>query len=512
MKLNKILLALIFFLGLSLRLFRLENLPAILNRDEAALAYNALLIQESGKDEWQVQFPLVFKSFGDYKLPGYPYLLAFLFTFLPTNDFMVRLPSAIAGSLLIILAFYFAKEVLRVKNYSALLLSLLVALSPVFFFYSRIAFEANVALLLFVASLFFSFKAKKQYYLAGFLLFLAILTYNTPLLLLPFILPAIIWQNGLKNYKNWLTPIILFTSIFLFGIFNFYALASQKSSITIFNDPSIWQDFAFYRENLPDNLRVIFGNKYVFYAREIWKNFLESFSLDFLVIKGGSHPWHSLPATGHLFHLTYFLALFMFIDLLGELFIASDDKKLGKRNLLFLYLLIISLAPSVVTVDSPHATRSLLFFFLLLCLAVMFLDRLSTVFYKQKKIILLLFFIILATESYFYYSKYFLIYPQKQPASLFTEYKDLLFKAEREHPKEKIAVIDEGGYQYILTAWYLQLASADFFSTIKYQNADAINFYYGERLLNYHFIKSLEDRNNEEKIVIDQKLGLFKYE
>lgn len=512
MKLNKILLVLFFLLGLGLRLIKLDNLPSILNRDEAALAYNAFLIKETGMDEWQAKLPLTFKSFGDYKLPGYPYLLAFLFSFLPNNDFVTRLPSALAGSLLIVLAFYFAKEVLKIKNSSALLLSLLIALNPVFFFYSRIAFEANLALLLFVASLFFSLRTKKNYYLAAILMFLAILTYNTPLLLLPFILPVIIWQDGLKKYKSWLLPLILFMAIFLFGFFNFYALVNQKSGITVFNDQSLWQEFALYRQSVPENLQTVFANKYLFYGKEIGKNFLDSFSLDFLVTKGGTHPWHSLPATGHLFYLTYFLAILMMIDLLGELLISSNDKKLRKRNLLCLYLAIIALAPSVVTVDSPHATRSLFFFFMLACLATIFTDKLTTIFSRQKNIILILIFSILAIENYIYCNKYFLSYPKNQPISLFSEYKKLLFEAENDYPNQEIAVIDEGGYQYILTAWYLKLPSSDFFSTIKYQDADAINFYYGERLLNYHFIKSLADRDSEEKIVLDQKLGLIKYE
>ena len=54
MKSTKILLLVIFFLGLSLRLFNVDKLPSILNRDEAALAYNAFLIKETAQDEWQI--------------------------------------------------------------------------------------------------------------------------------------------------------------------------------------------------------------------------------------------------------------------------------------------------------------------------------------------------------------------------------------------------------------------------------------------------------------------------
>ena len=247
MKSTKILLAIIFLFGLALRLFKIVELPAILNRDEAALAYNALLIKESGLDEWQNHWPLTFKSFGDYKLPGYPYLLALLFNILPSNDFSTRLPSVLAGRLLIKVAFYFAKDVLKVKNKSALLMSFLITISPVFFFYSRMAFEANLALLFFVSSLYFLFKNKASFFLGAVFLFLAVLTYNTALLLLPFLLPVLIYKIGWRQKKQWFKPVFLLLLILLWGVFSFYTLATQKSAITIFNDTTTWENFAIYR-------------------------------------------------------------------------------------------------------------------------------------------------------------------------------------------------------------------------------------------------------------------------
>lgn len=100
---------LVICLAVLLRVVDLANIPSILNRDEAALAYNAYLIKETSMDEWQVKRPFLFKSFGDYKLPGYPYLLAVLFNFLPINDLVAKLPSVLAGVGLVILAFFWGK-------------------------------------------------------------------------------------------------------------------------------------------------------------------------------------------------------------------------------------------------------------------------------------------------------------------------------------------------------------------------------------------------------------------
>jgi hypothetical protein len=50
--------------------------PPGYHRDEAALSYNAYTISTSLRDEDGAFLPLFFRSFGDYKSPLYPYVLA----------------------------------------------------------------------------------------------------------------------------------------------------------------------------------------------------------------------------------------------------------------------------------------------------------------------------------------------------------------------------------------------------------------------------------------------------
>lgn len=514
MQIKNFALLLIIGLAFFLRFLELSVLPGVLNRDEAALAYNAYLLKETGRDEWQVSWPLTLKSFGDYKLPGYPYLLAGLFNFLPLSDLLVRLPSALAGVFLVVLAYFFAINILKVRQISALIMSLLVAISPVFFFYSRIAFEANLALLLFTLAIYFFLHPQSRPILAGLLLFLAVLTYNTPLLLLPFLIPVLIFHHNPKQLKKWLLPTLILLLIFAFGLINFFALASQKSAITIFSDQGVWEAYAAYRSNFAGVWQTLLGNRYVFYAQLIWQNLVQSFSIHFLVQNGGSHPWHSLPGYGHLFYSVYFLAVFMLVDFLGELviFIFDRNYKLTKNHLIWLYLTLAALAPSVVTVDSPHATRSLFFFFMLLCLATLFFDKLLRIFPDKKMFFSLIFLGLLLLEGGIYFKSYFGNYQKQQPESLYVKYPEYLKAAAAKHPEQATAVIDGGGYQYILTAWYLRVPAAEFFATMKYQDRDNINFHYGEALLNYRFIKDVSDRSEQEKVVIDPKLGITTYE
>jgi len=513
MKTKIIILVIVLSLAAFLRLFQLDELPSILNRDEAALAYNAYLLAENGKDEWQQIWPLTFKSFGDYKLPGYIYTLALLFKLLPLSDFAVRLPSALSGVLLVLVAYKFAVKVLRVQFAAAMIMSLLVAVLPIFTFYSRIAFEANMALFLLVASLYFMLKDKANDLLAVLLLVTAIATYNTPLLLLPFFVPMIIAWRIKKPVKNYLYLVLAMCALGIISFMILRNLQSQKSGITIFADPTTWVKFAMHREKMQGIAQKLFANQYVFYAQMIFFNVINMFDLDFLVRFGGSHPWHSVPFFGHMFYTVYFLSLAMLVDILGELFFKAKEWKkrvLKKEHLLVLYLLFVALAPSVVTVDSPHATRSLLFFFILVCLTTLFVNRLLEVFAKRKDLVLMIVFVLLAVEASVYHYRYFSDYPNQQSKATWVEYKELIQTVEADYPQHQVAVEDGDGYQYILTAWYLRVPAADFFTSMRYQNANAINFHYGETLTHYHFIANPADRSESETIFLSRNSGILK--
>jgi hypothetical protein len=506
----KIGLVLIIALAIMLRLLKLSIIPSILNRDEAALAYNAYLLKETGMDEWQVKNPFLFKSFGDFKLPGYPYLLAFLFNFFPASDWLVKLPSFLAGLGLVILAFYWSKNILKLSNKSALFVAFLVAINPIFSFYSRIAFEANLALFLFALALYLIFLPtglKKRYlldFLALVFIVLAILTYNTPLLLLPFLLPAIIFIRSKKSWRSYLPINIFLASVFLIFFQQLSVLTSQKSAITIFSDPTVLQNYPLYRQSFSGIFITLLGNRYVYFLSIIANNFFASFSPAFVVYRGGSHPWHSMFNWGHLFYSSYFLALAGIVYCIVKL---RKETKQRKKYFLILYLLVASLAPAVVTVDAPHATRSLFFFFLLTNFAGIFFENIFNQI-KFKKIHFLVLFILLGLEASYYYYQYFAVYPQHQAQSLWPEYKSLLVQANNNYPDEKVFIIDPDGYQYILTAWYLKIPASEFFATMQYQGPDQINFYYGEKLSSYRFLRDREELSQTEGVVISQEQGL----
>jgi len=96
------LLTAIFLLGFLLRVVAIDKYPIGFNADEASHGYDAYSLLRTGKDQWGKTFPLVFKSFGDYKSPVYTYLTLPSVAAFDLNKFAVRLPNAIIGTLAIV--------------------------------------------------------------------------------------------------------------------------------------------------------------------------------------------------------------------------------------------------------------------------------------------------------------------------------------------------------------------------------------------------------------------------
>ncbi len=511
MKYTTAILVCISAFALVLRVVWIDSIPSILNRDEAALAYNALLLEQTGRDEWQRPWPLALESFGDYKLPGYPILLSILFRFVGYSDVAVRLPSAVAGTLLVVLSFFFARSFRRSEPVS-LLFSFLIAVTPVFWFYSRIAFEANVALSLVVALCIVIYSSKNKLrwslrlFIAGLLMLAAVFTYNTPMVLLPSLLlpTALFSYTKLQKGSLWALGLILLLS----SSFVLVPLTARKSGITVFSDETVWSKSIEFRSQLPDYLKSTLGNKYLFFAGMMAKNTVVSFSPQFLVTNGGSHPWHSLPNWGHLYWSIYLLASVGGIASATALLRKLKDPKAFKVQGLLLFLLLTSLLPSVVTVDSPHATRSLFFLYLIVFFAVLGFEYVISVARKvvrgiSPQLLYLALVLVVASEATWYGYQLFFKYPDQQPELLKVGFDQVIREATQSHPTGDIAIVDDEGFHYILAAWYLRIAPQEYFETTVRQQPDKIGFRYGERVGRLHFIANKNDKSDQERVIVD---------
>ena len=108
MKFNrgKLILVLILILGTFLRFWRLGQVPASPDWDEAALGYNAYSLLQTGKDEYGKAWPLVIRSFDDYKPAVYVYLTILPVKFFGLNLWATRLPAAFLGALAVLVVYF----------------------------------------------------------------------------------------------------------------------------------------------------------------------------------------------------------------------------------------------------------------------------------------------------------------------------------------------------------------------------------------------------------------------
>src|SRR3954466_14476930 len=94
----------IVLLAATLRLYHLGTNPPSLSWDEVAWGYNAYTLGIDGKDEFGRFLPVDYlESYGDFKPPMYAYLDVIPIKIWGLTPFAVRFPSALFGTLTVLL-------------------------------------------------------------------------------------------------------------------------------------------------------------------------------------------------------------------------------------------------------------------------------------------------------------------------------------------------------------------------------------------------------------------------
>ncbi len=401
-------LILIIFLGFLLRIINISQNSLPLYGDELTIVYDAYSILKTGQDQLGNIFPLTFEM-GAGRPAGYVYFtVPFVALFGPTA-LGVRLPSVLSG-LGIILLFYLLGEKLFSRKVG-LAAAILAALSPWTIQLSRVGYEANFALLLVLSGTYFFIIASRPYYylISAFFFGLVLHTYPTYKISLIFFLPFLFWFVFKKESLNFRKKTLLISII----IFAFFAASSITQTfiggsearflnINIFSQEDLknkLEEKINYERtitNLPQNLAKYFHNKPTEYGKIILENYLQNFSLDFLLIHGDRNPRHNMSTMGQIFLAE---AILILIGLLSYW-------QREKRTLVFLlgWLLIAPIATSIV--DLPHALRSS--FMIPPLLLISSLGFTTFISLKNKPMLILLGCIFLIQFVFFIQKLYFL--------------------------------------------------------------------------------------------------------
>ena len=381
-KTSKIILILIIITAFLLRFIKLNEYPPSLNWDEISHGYNAYSVLETSKDEWGTKLPLIFRAYGDYKLPLYIYGSIPLIAFLGLNPISVRLLSVFSGTFLVFIIYLIVKKITPKNKYIPLIAASLIAFSPITIFLSRIALEANLWLTLFFLSIYFLIS--KKYSLSSLFYALGLLSYNSSRVILPFYLLLLIIlmiKDKYKFFKN--KNYLKFTPLLIVLLIVAWQMLDQSGQaryqwVSLLDQGSI---------NRINELRQVYPrflvNKATFFLFYAAKNYLSHFNPSYLFFKGGSHYQFNIP---NFYFFSPFLIPFLLLGIIN-LFRKIKDKNI---ILILLFCLLISPIPSAITRDAPHVLRSITFLptiAILISLAFISLNK------KLSKII---FFVLLA--------------------------------------------------------------------------------------------------------------------
>lgn len=359
-KISYLILLMILLLALGLRIYKLNQVPPGLNRDEAAIGYNAYSLFKTGTDEYGNKWPYSFKSFGDWKLPVYFYLLIPFIATLGLSETVTRLPSGIVGTFTVLLTFIVVKELFvhKRKHIVALLAAFILAITPWHVFMSRNASESNIAVfitLLGITLFLISFRRNWLILLSFFFLALSLFTYHgnhvfTPLFIIGL---CLFYYKELKKNK-WFIPACLLFFILALFIYSQTLFSADKTKISglfpLGDESLVYNEVVMRRLEYDNNSKIakLLHNRPVYLLRTVINNYFKGFSSEFLFISGGGNAQHNIPGFGNLYIWEAVMMPF------GLFFIFREKQKHSK---LILYWLLITPIAASITKDAPHSAR-----------------------------------------------------------------------------------------------------------------------------------------------------------
>lgn len=556
-------MTIILLLGLFFRLSSIELSPPSLNWDEISHGYNAYSILSTGKDEWGKTLPLIFRAYGDFKLPVYIYTTVLSVAIFGINTLAVRLPSILAGTLLIYFTYRLAEHIIIIGRSSlhkdkktkfnrsiALVAALLVALEPWSLFTSRAAFEANLSQLLIVSGCYFflttlqhrqspdrsdgqaSFGSGPTRLVLGIVLLgLSVWTYNSARVFVPLLLFSLIaiYRTELQKIYN-KSPSSIHYSVAAVVIFfapMFIQLVNPSGQaryewVAIVDEGAVNQ---IVQDRLnssysPLMTRILF-NRPVYFVSNFISNYLAHFLPDFLFLRGGSHYQFNIPGFGLLFSIgsPFFyagLVIIIYRSLVGK------SKKIYRALLLWLLLAPI---PSALTKESPHTLRAITLLPLPMILTsigvVEFIEysvkrfgkgfqiltdiKRSTVPRRKAYYFVYIGSLIIISNTYLY--KYFINYREDYSWAWQYGYEQIVDYAKANYDEyEKIIVTKKYGEPHAFFLFYWPWDPQDYQSDQDLIRFEQSNWFWVDRFDKFYFVNDwqvVEDGTDNETFILE---------
>ena len=488
-----IFITLIVLLGAFLRFNKLDKIPGGFYVDEAAIGYNAYSFLLTGKDEYSKAFPIFLRSFGAFSSPLYTYLTTVPIAILGPTIFSTRLLSALCGTLSILVIFLIFKRINLFRNkYTSYLSVLLYAISPWSIFFSRGAYEANLALLFVISAIYFLLDKKRRLFsfcLAAIFLSLSTYAYQAERLIVYILYPGYLFffvvERKLKK---------MFDKKIIISLFIFFAI--QIPQLVLLQSPAFRNRAVglFYGDVIKiqaDKIVSVIPRQITYglaFAKEFFSQFFAYFSPRNLFLDGDPDMQRGIPL------LSVFYQWMMFPYLLGFYILLSNIRKKEMQFIIFL-MVSFAIVPSL-TKDPFSTLRSLpllLPFTLIISLGV---DRLLSFIPKVTNVLIFVILIIFSLISL--WRSYFVLLPRER-AKVWGYGFDQLVKEIETRPSDTF-LIDQSRIKpvYIELAFFLRYPPQKFQEAV---NQTIKNNYYGNTVFSdkYNFANIETGTLNWEK-------------
>jgi 4-amino-4-deoxy-L-arabinose transferase-like glycosyltransferase len=312
--------------------------PPGYHRDEAALSYNAYSISTSLRDEDSAVLPLFFRSYGDYKSPLYPYVLAALFRVTGPHADVARAFSAFLGLAAVLLLGLLTKRVTG-RTVIGVTVVVLAGLTPWLFELGRVALEVATQPLLVTALLLSLERAWRRRSwtiregaVSGALLGLLLYSYTGNRLLAPLLAAALVVFAGRGRWR-WLLAAWGSFSLFLL-LLGVYALRHPGAVTARYGATTITRE----------------GRSHAWVVVQTIANWFHDIDPWFWATSGDPAPYVHNGGYGSLFGAVVAFAVIGFVIVLRR----------RRHDLWWRYVLLATLLapiPAALTVDRHNAIR-----------------------------------------------------------------------------------------------------------------------------------------------------------
>lgn len=351
----------IIVLGVVTRGYMLGKVPAGLYIDEAGQGYSAYSILKTGKDEFGKSFPIVFRSFTDFKTPVYIYLVVPLIPIFGLDAFTVRLPSFVFSILTLPVIYLLVRRIApkEIAVFLGLVTALLLAISPWHVLFGRTNFECNVALFFFLVGVLTFYKTLTKpvwIILAAALFAIAIPAYHSQRIVTPLMVLFLVIRHRKtllgKSSRKFLLAGAVLALLFLLptlGVVTTPGFLARASGLNIFSTNRLPAGHLSQYQGLLD---VVVNNRVFLSAQEFAALYLSYFAPRNMFILGDYGPRSSFPelATFFVWQAPFYVY---------GLFLLFKKKELGELRTFTLALLLIAPIPAAVTRDPYSTIRAL---------------------------------------------------------------------------------------------------------------------------------------------------------